>query len=139
MKFTFLFVFLGALFLSQPAFSMIEVQGATTTTVVSSPKMDLETFKSLTPEKYQELTGKKLGFFGKLKLKAAQKMVSKQAKTAEISKGLYIVLAILGFGWLAMGLLDDFGGSDWIISLVLYFLLWLPGFIYTLIKMKKYY
>jgi uncharacterized membrane protein YqaE (UPF0057 family) len=58
---------------------------------------------------------------------------------AAISKGLYIILAILPFGWLGMGLNDNFTGSDWIISLVLYILLWLPGLIYTLVKMKNYY
>lgn len=58
---------------------------------------------------------------------------------AEISKGLYIVLAIFGLGWLGMGLNDNFKGDEWLISLLLYILLWLPGFIYTLVKMKKYY
>lgn len=71
----------------------------------------------------------------------AQALESQQAakSTDGISKGIYILLALLGLGWLGMGLNDDFGGSDWIISLVLYLLFFLPGFIYTLIKMKKYY
>lgn len=68
------------------------------------------------------------------------KMFHKSAKgKAEISKPLYIVLAILPFGWLAMGINDNFEGWDWVISLVLYILGWLPGLIYTLVKMKKYY
>jgi len=58
---------------------------------------------------------------------------------AEISKGLYIVLAIIGFGWLAMGINDNFEGSDWIIGLLLTLLFWLPGLIFALVKMKKYY
>ena len=58
---------------------------------------------------------------------------------AKLSKGIYILLAFLGLGWLGMGLNDNFEGTDWIISLVLYLLFWLPGFIYTLVKMKKYY
>jgi uncharacterized membrane protein YqaE (UPF0057 family) len=48
-------------------------------------------------------------------------------------------MAIVFFGWLAMGLNDDFEGFDWLISLLLYILGWLPGVIYTLIMMKKYY
>jgi uncharacterized membrane protein YqaE (UPF0057 family) len=68
------------------------------------------------------------------------KMFHKSAKgKAEISKALYVVLAIIGFGWLAMGINDNFEGWDWVISLVLYLILWLPGLIYTLVKMKKYY
>lgn len=61
------------------------------------------------------------------------------SKSKGISKGLYIVLAIFSLGWLGMGINDNFEGYDWLISLVLYCLFWLPGFIYTLIKMKKYY
>jgi uncharacterized membrane protein YqaE (UPF0057 family) len=68
------------------------------------------------------------------------KMFHKSAKgKAEISKALYVVLAIFAFGWLAMGINDNFEGWDWVISLVLYILGWLPGLIYTLVKMKKYY
>ncbi len=62
----------------------------------------------------------------------------KPAKT-EISKGLYIVLALFGWSWLAIGLMDDFQGSTWIVNLLLTFLFWLPGFIHALIVMKKYY
>jgi uncharacterized membrane protein YqaE (UPF0057 family) len=58
---------------------------------------------------------------------------------SSIPKILYIILALLGLGWLAMGLNSKFRGNDWIISLILSLLFWLPGFIYTLVKMKKYY
>jgi uncharacterized membrane protein YqaE (UPF0057 family) len=70
-----------------------------------------------------------------------QTIVSKLLKKAspEISKSLYVVLAIFWLGWLAMGINDNFEGWDWVISLLLYCILWLPGFIYTLVKMKKYY
>jgi len=57
----------------------------------------------------------------------------------EIPKGLYILLAIFPLGWLGMGINDNFEDNDWIISLLLYIILWLPGFIYTIVKMKKYY
>ena len=58
---------------------------------------------------------------------------------AKIEQIVYIILAILPLGWLGMGLNDNFQGYDWLISLVLYLVLWLPGIIYTLIMMPKYY
>lgn len=88
-------------------------------------------------KEFEKLSGKKLNFFQKMAFKAAKKSMNKN--DGKISKGLYVVLSILGFGWLAMGILDDWSGSDWIISLVLYFLFYLPGLIYSLVKMKKYY
>jgi len=56
-----------------------------------------------------------------------------------IPKPLYVVLAIIALGWLAMGINDNFEGWHWVISLLLYILGWLPGVIYTLIMMKDYY
>lgn len=82
--------------------------------------------------------GKKLTLKEKFALKKALKQSSNPDK-ADISKGVYILLAIVGLGWLAMGLLDDWEGNNWLISLVLYMLGGLPGLIYTLIKMKDYY
>lgn len=103
-------------------------------------KMGIETFMKLTPSKYKELTGKKLGLKKSLELKAAQKMLKKKmGNSADISKGVYILLAILGLGWVAMGLLDDWSGNDWWVNLLLTFLCWLPGLIHALVKMKKYY
>jgi uncharacterized membrane protein YqaE (UPF0057 family) len=61
---------------------------------------------------------------------------------AAIPKILYILLALLGLGYLGMLINDGFdftGDYDWLISLLLYMLLFLPGLIYTLVKMKKYY
>lgn len=141
MKFTFLLVLVGTFMLTQPVFGMIEPRGTSLPSASTEKKqMNVETFINLTPAKYQELTGQKLGWAKKIQLKMAQKLLKgKKAGNADISKGLYVVLAIIGFGWLAMGLLDDWSGSDWIIALVLYFLFWLPGLIYSLIKMKKYY
>ncbi|RXK58593.1 YqaE/Pmp3 family membrane protein [Lacibacter luteus] len=54
-------------------------------------------------------------------------------------KGLYIVLAIFGLAWIAMGVMDNWSGSTWIINLVLTFLFWLPGLIHALVVMKNYY
>lgn len=102
--------------------------------------VSLERFLSLTPKKYREMTGERLGLKNAIQLKAAQKIVKKQFKRdADISKGVYILLAFVGLGWLAMGLLTDFDGSDWIVNLVLTILCWLPGFIHALVKMKDYY
>ena len=67
------------------------------------------------------------------------KMLDDKSSNAEIPKVLYIVLSIIGFGWLAMGVNDNFEDWDWVISLILTILAWLPGVIYSLIKMKKYY
>lgn len=105
-------------------------------------EMAMDDFLALTPKKYKEMTGEKLTFGQSLKLKAAQKFIKKQQKkgAADFSKGLYILLAFLGLAWLAMGVMDDWEGSDWIVNLVLtYVCLWLPGFIHALVKMKKYY
>ena len=81
---------------------------------------------------------KKMTLKEKIILKKALKQKT-NSDEPEISKGLYILLAILCFGWLGMGILDDFEGENWIIGLLLYCLGGLPGLIYTLIKMKDYY
>ena len=70
---------------------------------------------------------------------SAQKVEQKKGSSAEVPQLLYIILAILPLGWLAMGINDDWSGNDWWISLILYILGWLPGFIFTLIKMSNYY
>lgn len=105
-------------------------------------KMGIEQFLTLTPSKYKELTGKKLGLKKSLELKAAQKMLKKKmskSSGADIPKGVYIILAILGWAWLLMGIMDDWTGNDWWVSLLLTFLCWLPGVIHAFVKMKKYY
>ncbi len=84
------------------------------------------------PPVAHENVAKKHSFLSRLIHKVA-------AAKAEISKGLYVVLAIIALGWLAMGINDNFSGYEWLLSLLLYILGWLPGVIYTLIMMKKYY
>ena len=102
--------------------------------------MNVADFLNLTPAKYSELTGKKLGIANTIKLKAAQKVVKDRfAGDNPIDKNIYILLAILGLAWIAMGLADDWKGSDWLINLILTFLCWIPGLIHALVKMKKYY
>lgn len=93
---------------------------------------------SMTPAKMEEMTGRKMTVVQKVALKAIQKKL-KKSKAAEIPKGVYILLAIVGLGWLGIGLLTDFTGNEWWISLLLYFLFFLPGLIYTLVVMKNFY
>ena len=103
-------------------------------------KLALDQFLDLTPAKYQELTGERLGFAKMVTLKSAQKYVKKQTrKDADIPQVLYVILAIIGLGWLVMGILDNFEGSNWWIGLILTILGWLPGVIFSLIKMHEYY
>lgn len=102
--------------------------------------LNVADFLNLTPAKYTEMTGKKLGVVNTLKLKAAQKVVKDNfGGKMPVEKGIYILLAILGLAWIAMGLADDWKGSDWVVNLILTVLCWLPGLIHALVKMKKYY
>lgn len=103
-------------------------------------QMGLDQFLALTPKKFKETTGKRMTIKQAVQLKVAQKIVKRQMKKdPDISKGLYVLLAIIGLGWVAMGILDNWDGSDWIVNLVLTILCWLPGLIHALVKMKKYY
>ncbi len=102
--------------------------------------LSAEEFIALTPKQVRDLTGKRMSIKETLQLKAAQRLVKKATKpNADIDKTVYIILAIVGLGWLAMGLLSDWSGNDWIINLVLTLLCWLPGVIHAFIKMKDYY
>lgn len=121
----------------------------------SGQAITLFDLRNMSVKEFQKLSGKKMNFAEKIaysffhhKLKKGisndgvitnKKILKISNSEQNISKGLYIVLAIIAFGWLGMGLLDNWKGSDWVISLVLYLLFYLPGLIYTLIKMKKYY
>jgi hypothetical protein len=102
-------------------------------------KMSMNAFLALTPSKYKEMTGQKLGLKKSLALKAAQKVLKAKGGSDKLSKGLYILLAILGWGFVGIGLATDWDGNEWIICLVLSLLCVLPGLIYALIKMKNYY
>ena len=99
-------------------------------------------FIALTPKKYEEMTGKKMGLINAFKLKAAQKLVKKHFKKgndASIPQIVYIILALFGLAWLAMGIMDGFSGNNWWINLLLVLLFFLPGLIHALIVMKNYY
>lgn len=103
-------------------------------------KMSMNAFMALTPSKYKEMTGQKLGFKKALALKAAQKVLKAKAKggSDKLDKGVYIILAIIGLGFIGVGMATDWDGSEWIIALLLG-ICWLPGLIYALVKMKNYY
>jgi uncharacterized membrane protein YqaE (UPF0057 family) len=104
---------------------------------------NLTAFLDLTPRSYEEMTGQKLTLKETMKLKAAQKMVKNQLKKADgedtFPKGAYIVLVILGWGFIPLGILSDWKGNDWWVNLLLTFLCWIPGVIHGLSKMKNYY
>jgi len=105
-------------------------------------ELGLNEFLAITPKEFKKRTGKKLGIKNAIKLKAAQKVVKNKLKRKGgdgITPGLYILLAILGLGWIAMGILSDWSGSDWIVNLILTVLCWLPGLIHALVKKKDYY
>jgi uncharacterized membrane protein YqaE (UPF0057 family) len=104
-------------------------------------KGNTEAFLKLTPKQVEKMTGKKLTLKETLKLKAAQKIIKKAMKNddGKVSKGLFILLAILGWAWIAMGIMDNWSGNDWWVNLLLTFLCWLPGLFHALNKMKKYY
>jgi len=105
-------------------------------------EMQLQEFLSLTPKKYRKMTGKRLGLKKSIQLKAAQKVVKKKLRKAGdsgISSGLYVLLAILGLAWVAMGVMDDWSGNNWVVNLILTVLCWLPGVIHALAKKKDYY
>ena len=123
-----------------PATKKIAGQLAYETSTPEFATMNLEAFLEMTPSKFEELTGKKLGLKETVKMKFAQKRVAKLvSKKPAIESGIYVLLAIIGLGWVAMGLNDDWKGSDWITNLILTFLCWLPGLIHALTKKSKWY
>lgn len=112
--------------------------------IFKSVNYDMEKFLNLSPKEYRKLTGEKLSLKEGFELKIVQKQLKKQmtngaAAGGGLPKWAYIVLSIIALGWLAIGIQSDFTGNDWWISLLLYFLFIIPGIIYSLIVMKKYY
>lgn len=104
--------------------------------------LTVDDFLAMTPKKYKELTGQKMGIKNAIKLKAAQKKIKKSMKNpaaSDIPQGLFVVLAIFGLAWIGMGVMDDWSGNNWWVNLILVLLCWLPGLIHALVKMKDYY
>lgn len=124
--------------------SFIQAEGIEGVSELPSAATDLAVndFLNLTPNRYKELTGERLGLKKTLQLKAAQKVIKKSLRKesgTDIPKGVYILLVIFGWGWLAMGLMDDFSGNNWWVNLILTLACWLPGVIHGFIKMDEYY
>ena len=152
LKLTFLIAFFGAIFNLQSTFAAIELTGSVGNYAQTGvpelkgltpemQKMAIEKFLQLTPAKFKAMTGKRLGFFGTLKLKMAQKFLKKQQSKGSdsIPQVLYVFGAIFGLGWLFMGIMDNWSGDDWWVNLILTICCWLPGLIHALVKMNKYY
>ncbi len=107
----------------------------------SDVSLSTDQFLNLTPKKYREMTGERLGIAGSLALKAAQKRMKKARSGApvDLPQVAYILMSLFFLGWLAIGLLDDWQGDTWWIALILYFVFVIPGIIYSLVKMQNYY
>jgi len=103
--------------------------------------LDMAAFLKLTPAKYRKLTGRSLSVKEALALKAAQKQVRKASRQpGDVPELAYIILALFGFAWVAMGVMSNWSGSDWIINLILSFCCCLlPGLIHALVRMPYYY
>jgi len=125
------------------AAGMIYVPTAAPENASVTPSLqNAKNFLSLTPAKVQEMTGKKMTLKEKIAFKLVQAKVKKQVKkggSADIPQVLYVVLALFGLAWIAMGVMDNWSGNNWWVNLILTLLFWLPGFIHALIKMKDYY
>ncbi|MBL7831353.1 MAG: YqaE/Pmp3 family membrane protein [Saprospiraceae bacterium] len=123
-----------------------ETKQLATVDLTPGQNANIQTFLSLTPAKYEQMTGKKMNLVSRYALKVAQKKMSKElmksessAKGASLPKIAYILLALFGLGFIGIGIVSDWQGNDWWINLLLTFLFWLPGFIHALIVMGKYY
>lgn len=103
--------------------------------------ISIEDFIKLNLKEYENHTGMKLKFKDVLKFKLSQKLLKHRLRKGEldIPQIGYILLSIFGFGFLAMGIIDNWTGNNWWIALLLSFLFWLPGVIFALIKMNEYY
>jgi hypothetical protein len=118
---TVLFLLIGAFLFATPSYAITSAVGTTSATTIAQQNANL-----------------KKEFKMQKKVEKIKKFLQKGGSD-KLSKGLYVLLAIIGWGFLAMGLVSDWEGSDWIICLILSFLFILPGLIYALIKMKNYY
>jgi hypothetical protein len=118
---TVLFLLIGAFLFATPSFAITSTGGTTSATTIAQQNANL-----------------KKEFKMQKKVEKIKNFLQKGGSD-KLSKGLYILLAIIGWGFLGMGLVSDWEGSEWIICLILSCLFILPGLIYALIKMKNYY
>lgn len=134
-KISILTVVFFSLFITANAFKSFPAN-----TKVVPTASNISSLVNMTPKEIYKMTGKKLTLKEVIKLKAAQKYLKSQKKSGDdgISKGLYILLSLIGATWIFMGIQDDWSGSTWIVNLLLFALCWLPGFIHSMVKMKDY-
>lgn len=125
---------------NNPATKQIATELAAATDSPEFATLNLESFLTMTPNQFEALTGKKLNLKETVQLKMAQKKAKKALKQKPaIDSSIYVILVILGWGFLAIGLNDDWQGSDWLVNLLLTVLCWLPGVIHGLSKRSKWY
>lgn len=117
---TVLFLLIGAFLFATPSYAITSAVGSTSATTIAQQNANL-----------------KKEFKMQKKVEKIKKFLQKGG-SEKLSKGLYVLLAIIGWGFIGIGLNTDWDGNEWIICLLLS-LLWLPGLIYALIKMKNYY
>ena len=142
-----LLTFLAVLFVYSSSFAVVNVaidqhqlQGSFENLDPMVQTMDMDDFVTMTPKQYRKMTGKRMGVKKALQLKAAQHVIKKaKGGATDVPKGLYIVGVIFGWGFLVMGLMDDFEGNNWWVNLILTILCWLPGVIHGFVKMGDYY
>jgi uncharacterized membrane protein YqaE (UPF0057 family) len=123
--------------LSMPAFAMLGPGD-------SAPQMEreaqLNAMANMSVADFEQMTGQKLNLLEKVAFKKIQRSLKKnQGSRNDIPLVLYIILAVFGLAWIAMGVMDNWKGSTWVVNLVLTLLFWLPGFIHSLIMISRYY
>ncbi len=113
--------------------------------ILKSVNYDMEKFLNLSPKEYRKLTGEKLSLKEGFELKLVQKQLKKQMSAesmgtpGEFPQWAYVVLVILGLGFIPIGIRSGWNGNDWWINILLTLCFWLPGVIHGLLIMKKYY
>jgi uncharacterized membrane protein YqaE (UPF0057 family) len=120
-----------------PAFAML---GPGDTAPQMEREAQLNALANMSVADFEQMTGQKLNLLEKVVFKKMQRSLKKnQGSRNDIPQILYIVLAFFALGWVAMGVMDNWKGSTWVVNLILTLLFWLPGFIHALIVMGRYY
>jgi uncharacterized membrane protein YqaE (UPF0057 family) len=129
-------------------------------------KISLLELSKISMKDLEELSGKKMSFYEKIAYKSGQRSLRKSinkdgtidkdfinkmtkagkkstsspyASEGSMPKWAYILLVIIGLGFIPIGIMSNWTGNDWWISILLTLCFWLPGVIFGLIVMKKYY
>lgn len=113
--------------------------------ILKAVDYDMEKFLTITPKEYRKLTGEKLSLKEGFELKLVQKQLKNQMNAtsmgtpAPFPQWAYIVMVILGLGFIPIGIRSGWNGNDWWINILLTLCFWIPGVIHGLIIMNKYY